>query len=90
MTPGVSHILLGAAIWLVVALVALPFGTGAHPWIGFAASTWYYIGRERRQSEEFFGSNRIPPWRWRPRAFRDAGWPVLATLIASVSLVLAR
>jgi hypothetical protein len=88
-TPGLGHALIGLAIWLVVSLVALPFGTGAHMWFGVMAAAWFYIGRERRQSEEHFGSNRIPPWRWKPRAFRDMAWPILAVVVATVAVRLA-
>lgn len=88
MTPAIGHILLGLAIWLVVSLVVLPFGTGLHMWFGVTAAAWFYIGRERRQSEEHFGSNRIPPWRWKPRALRDAGLPILAALIATAATML--
>lgn len=85
MTPAVAHILVALAIWLAVSLAALPFGTGLHAWFGFTAAAAAVIARERRQSEEHFGSNRIPPWRWKPRALRDVGIPILAVLIATAA-----
>jgi hypothetical protein len=85
--PGLAHALLGLAIWLVVTLGALPFGADAAMWCGVTATAWFYIGRERRQSEEHFGSNRIPPWCWRERALRDVAWPVGAALIATLAVL---
>ena len=89
MTPGLSHALIGLAIWGVVTLVALPFAPGLAPAFGVVAAAFFYLGRERRQSEEFFGPHRIPPWRWRPRALRDIAWPVAATVLASAVVKLA-
>lgn len=89
MTPGLFHALIGLAIYVVVSFVALILGAGGHQWVGFAAAAWFYIGRERRQSEEHFGSNRIPPWRWKPRALRDLAWPVLAAGAAALAVTLA-
>lgn len=89
MKPGLSHVLIGLAIWLVVSLVAAPFGTGAAMWFGVTATTWFYISRERRQSEEWFRSNRIPPTQWRPRAWRDIAWPVGAVLAATAIVTVA-
>jgi|GEM_PF-6970755 len=83
MTPGLSHALIGLAIWGAVTLLALPVLPASAAVLGVAAAAFFYIGRERRQSEEFFGSNRIPPWRWRPRAFRDMAWPIGAALAAA-------
>lgn len=98
MKPWQTHIMLGLAIcagfvmaaraalgiaaWFLpeLAFVHIPF------WIGPIATAWFYIGRERRQSEEWAGSNRIPPWVWKPRALRDAGWPALASLAVAAAL----
>jgi hypothetical protein len=86
--PGVGHALIGAGLTALIgipcALIGLPALIGA----GFAIG--FYVGRERRQSEEHFGSNRIPPWRWKPRAGRDIAWPALAAaLVALLIEVLA-
>lgn len=91
MTPGLSHVLIALGIMAVHAIFAgLLVGDGVvGVWIGAAAGVWFYIGRERRQSEEHFGSNRIPPWRWKPRALRDAGWPALACFVAALAFTLA-
>lgn len=89
MTPGLSHVLIALAIHAAVSFVALVLGAGGHQWVGFAAAAWFYIGRERRQSEEYFGSNRIAPWRWKPRALRDLAWPVLAAGIAALAVPFA-
>ncbi len=79
--PGLSHALIGAALTAAIgipcALIGLPALIGAFFAIGF------YVGRERRQSEEHFGSNQIPPWQWKPRAGRDMGWPALAAAIVA-------
>jgi hypothetical protein len=69
------------------ALVALPLALALRDGVaalagGTAAAIGFYLGRERRQSEEWAGSNRIPPWVWRPRALRDLAWPALAVLLA--------
>lgn len=89
MKPGVSHALIGLAIWAVVtapaAWVLLWAGItpAVAPWFGVVATAAAYISRERRQSEEWFGSNRIALWKWRPRAFRDMAWPIFASLVAT-------
>jgi hypothetical protein len=77
LAPGLTHAALGVAITLVVGgvLAAAPIG----PWgAGAVAAFIFYLSRERRQSEEHFGSNRIWPWQWKPRAWRDMAWPSLA------------
>ncbi len=85
--PGVGHALIGAALTAAIgipcALIGLPALIGA----GFAIG--FYVGRERRQSEEHFGSNRILPWQWKPRAGRDMGWPALAAAIVALAIELA-
>lgn len=80
-TPCAAHALLGAAL---TALIGLPCALAGLPaLIGAAFAIGFYAGRERRQSEEYFSSNRIAPWRWKPRAWRDMAWPALSsTLIA--------
>ncbi len=86
-SPGISHALLGAAfaaiIGLSCALVSLPAVIGAAFAIGF------YVGRERRQSEEHFGSNRIPLWQWKPRAWRDMAWPAVSAAVVALAIELA-
>jgi hypothetical protein len=86
--PGVGHALIGAGL---TALIGIPCALlGASPAIGAAFAIGFYVGRERRQSEEHFGSNRIPPWQWKPRAGRDIAWPALAAaLVALLIEVLA-
>lgn len=79
MPPGLSHALIGAAI---AAPLSAAFGAAA----GIAGAVGFYAGRERRQSEEHFGSNRIPPWRWKPRALRDIAWPALAATIVAIAI----
>lgn len=88
--PGLAHALLALALQAAVgvpAVIAIAFGGGpalaglAWPFgmVGGACfAVGFYVGRERRQSEEWWGSNRIPPWQWKPRALRDIGWPALA------------
>jgi len=49
----------------------------------------FYVGRERRQSEEHFGSNRIYPWQWKPRAGRDIAWPALAAALVAFLIEVA-
>lgn len=90
MPPGLAHAAIAAALTALVAgfgsILAywgVPIGPAA---TGAAFAIGFYIGRERRQSEEWAGSNRIPPWRWKPRALRDAGWPAL-TALALASLL---
>lgn len=82
--PGLAHAAVASLITLAVSIPAQMFGVSAG--IGAAAAIGFYIGRERRQSEEWWGSNRIPPWRWKPRAFRDAGWPALAALAVGAGI----
>lgn len=79
MTPGVAHAAIGAAMALAVGGASVAFGGSA--WPGVVAGAAFYAGRERRQSEEWFGSNRVSPLLWRPRAWRDMAWPALAALI---------
>jgi len=82
-TPGLGHAALAILITLIVGgfLALVPLG----PWgAGAVAAFIFYLSRERRQSEVAFGSNRIPPWKWKPRAFRDMGWPALAGALAAL------
>jgi hypothetical protein len=86
--PGVGHAALGIVIMLVVGggLALIPVG----PWgAGAVAAFIFYLSRERRQSEEHFDSNRIPPWKWKPRAGRDMGWPALAAATVALAIELA-
>lgn len=89
MPPGLAHALLALAIQAIVgvplaflfrvdAIAAALTGGMLAAVLGGVLAVGIYIGRERRQSEEWAGSNRIPPWRWKPRAARDAAWPGLA------------
>jgi len=81
-SPGLAHAALGIVIMLVVGaiLALIPVG----PWgAGAVAASIFYLSRERRQSEEHFRSNQIPPWQWKPRAWRDMGWPALAAAIVA-------
>lgn len=84
MVPGVVHAAIAAVITLVVGVPAMLAGWG--PGIGAAAAIGFYVGRERRQSEEWAGSNRIVPWVWKPRALRDAGWPALVAIAVAVAM----
>ena len=87
LTPGLSHALIGAAL---TALIGLPCALAGLPaLVGAAFAIGFYIGRERRQSEEHFGSNRIYPWQWKPRAGRDIAWPVLASALVALAIELA-
>jgi hypothetical protein len=80
--PGIGHALIGIGTMLVVGAVLALIPVG--PWgAGAVAAFIFYLSRERRQSEEHFGSNQIPPWRWKPRAGRDMGWPALAAAIVA-------
>ena len=83
MPPGLAHALLALAIQAIVAaplafllrvdaVAATLTGGLLGCAIGAAVAIGVYLGRERRQSEEWFRSNVIPFWRWRPRALRDA------------------
>ncbi len=101
MTPGLAHALLAVATQAIVAAplafalridavaAALTGGVLAAV-IGGAFAAGVYAGRERRQSEEWWGSNRIPPWRWKPRAFRDMAWPALAVTCVVVAVGVVR
>ena len=85
---GLAHAVVGAVLAALVggASVAL----GGSPWPGAVAAAFFYIGRERRQSEEWFGSNRISPLIWRARAWRDMAWPLLAGLAVCAGLEAVR
>ena len=85
--PGLSHALLGAAL---TALIGLPCALAGLPAvIGAAFAIGFYVGRERRQSEEHFNSNRIYPWQWKPRAARDIAWPALAAALVALLIEVA-
>jgi hypothetical protein len=86
MRPSVSHVLLGLAFTAIVGgptqfLYARFLSIDIGWWHGFTFTLAFYASRERRQSEEFWGSNRIPPWQWKPRALRDIAYPVLASAV---------
>ena len=86
-SPGFGHIALGAAL---TALIGLPCALAGLPaLIGAAFAIGFYVGRERRQSEERFGSNRIYPWQWKPRAARDIAWPALAAALVALLIEVA-
>lgn len=87
-TPGFSHALLGAALTAIIGIPCVLVGLPAV--IGAAFAIGFYVGRERRQSEEHFGSNQIPPWQWKPRAGRDIVWPALASALVALAIELAR
>ena len=91
MTPGLAHAAIAAALTALVgvpaalllrvdAIAALLTGGVLGLALGAVFAIGVYAGRERRQSEEWWGSNRIPPWLWRPRAWRDMGWAALAAV----------
>ena len=87
MSPGLSHALIGAAL---TAMIGLPLALAGLPaLIGAAFAIGFYVGRERRQSEEHFGSNRIMPWQWKPRAGRDIAWPALAAALVALLIEVA-
>lgn len=101
MPPGLTHALIALAIQLafglplaflfrVDAVAALLHGGLLAAVFGGVLAAGFYAGRERRQSEEYWRSNRIPPWRWRPRAARDFAWPLLAVCLASVVVEMIR
>lgn len=103
MTPGLAHALLALALQSIVAGLALTAGyltrvsglsagvsVPAALVLGAGVAVGFYLGRERRQSEQWAGSNRIPPWVWKPRALRDFGWPLLAVVASTVGTVLLR
>lgn len=85
MKPWLSHLLLGLLLTFLVGAptqfaIALLFHINVGWWAGFYFTLGAYLSRERRQSEEWYGSNRISPFLWRPRALRGAGYPALASL----------
>lgn len=86
-TPGLSHSLIGAALTAAIGIPCALFGLPAI--ISAAFAIGFYVGRERRQSEEHFGSNRILPWQWKPRAGRDMAWPAVSSVIVALLIELA-
>lgn len=88
LTPGLSHALLAALITLIVGAVFALVYFG--PWGSAAVCAFLmYAMRERRQSEEHFGSNRIPLWQWKPRAWRDMAWPAVSAAVVALAIELA-
>lgn len=86
-SPGFGHVALGAGL---TALIGLPCALAGLPAvIGAAFAIGFYVGRERRQSEEHLGSNRIWPWQWKPRAGRDIFWPALASALVALLIEVA-
>lgn len=88
MTPGLSHAVIAAVMTFIVSGTSMVLG--GSPGLGMAVAIGFYLGRERRQAEEAFGSNRIPPWRFLPRSLRDLAWPALASAAVTGLLLLAR
>lgn len=86
MPPGLAHALIALALQALVALPvwAVTRSGALAAAVGAVFALGFYTGRERRQSEEWWGSNRIPPWRWKPRAARDVAWPALAVVVACI------
>ena len=87
-SPGLSHALLAALITLIVgAFFALVY---LGPWGNAAVCAFLmYVMRERRQSEEHFGSNRIALWKWKPRAYRDFLWAGVGGGLVALAIELA-
>lgn len=86
--PGLGHAAIGILITLVVGgfLALVPVG----PWgAGAVAAFVFYFSRERRQTEEWAGSNRVSPLMWKPRAWRDMGWPALSATVTAIVIELA-
>ena len=86
--PGLAHAALGIVIMLVVGatLALIPVG----PWgAGAVAAFIFYLSRERRQTEEWAGSNRVSLLVWKPRAFRDMAWPALAASLTALAIAAA-
>lgn len=90
--PGLNHALVAVALQGIFGCLAsfalwfepvrvLVVGNVLAAVIGASVSFGFYLGRERRQAEEWWGDNRIAPWRWEPRSFRDMGWPLLAVCV---------
>ena len=101
MPPGLAHALIALAIQLAFGLplafllrvdvvAAVLHGGLLAAVLGGVLAVGFYLGRERRQSEEYWRSNRIPPWQWRPRAARDFAWPLLAVSLASIVVEVIR
>lgn len=85
--PGLGHVLIGAALTAIIGIPCVLFGLPAI--IGAAFAIGFYVGRERRQSEEHFASNRIWPWQWKPRAGRDIAWPAASSVVVALLIELA-
>lgn len=85
MNPGMQHALIALA-------VQLPFGPFLPSgwWWGASVAVAVFVSRERRQSEEWAGSNRIPPWVWKPRALRDVAWAALPVLAVAIAMEFVR
>lgn len=101
MPPGLAHALIALALQGILALplafllridaVAATMTNGVlAATVGAALAIGFYVGRERRQAEEYFGSNVIPPWHWRPRSLRDAAWPGLVVGVMTVIVLVTR
>lgn len=82
--PGIGHAAFGSAVAMAFGGAALL--TGQSPLWGWLISLCWYVSRERRQSEEHYGSNRIPPWWWKPRTGRDLLWPALGAAVVTALL----
>ena len=87
-SPGFLHAVLAALITLIVgtffALVYLgPWGNAA------VCAFLMYVMRERRQSEEHFGGNRISLWKWKPRSYRDFLWAGVGGGLVALAIELA-
>lgn len=80
--PGLGHAALGAAFTAIIGIPCALFGQPAI--IGAAFAIGFYVGRERRQTEEWMGSNRVSPLIWKPRAWRDMGWPALSAAVTAI------
>ncbi|MCA3377345.1 MAG: hypothetical protein INF64_09485 [Roseomonas sp.] len=80
--PGLGHAAIGTAF---TAIIGIPCALAGLPAIiGAAFAIGFYVGRERRQTEEWKGSNRVSPLIWKPRAWRDMGWPALSATATAI------
>lgn len=76
--PSVSHFLLGA---LFTAILGIPSAfLSVTPFVGALFAIGFYVGRERKQAETYYGSNKIMPWVWLHRSGRDILWPTSSSV----------
>ena len=85
--PSANHVVIALGIQAVVGGIFGASGAGVlTPWIGAAAASAWFLGREFAQSFRYSNPGAIALEGW--KSIRQAGWPIFATHAVAAALTL--